>query len=107
MGWLIELLFGAIRELCYQFIIDMMDISSGMFTEILSCDLNLFEGLFGVAESLYRNAIMPIGIALLLMILVWQLFKSMFGRTGTSSEDPIEFLYGSTCFCHWRFKGNQ
>lgn len=98
MGWLIELLFGAIRELCSQFIIDMMDISSGMFTEILSCDLNLFEGLFGVAESLYRNAIMPIGIALLLMILVWQLFKSMFGRTGTSSEDPIELVFRS-CFC--------
>lgn len=98
MGWLIELLFGAIRELCSQFIIDMMDISSGMFTEILSCDLNLFEGLFGVAESLYRNAIMPIGIALLLMILVWQIFKSMFGRTGTSSEDPIELVFRS-CFC--------
>lgn len=98
MGWLIELLFGAIRELCSQFIIDMMDISSGMFTEILSCDLNLFEGLFGIAESLYRNAIMPIGIALLLMILVWQLFKSMFGRTGTSSEDPIELVFRS-CFC--------
>lgn len=98
MGWLIELLFGAIRESCSQFIIDMMDISSGMFTEILSCDLNLFEGLFGVAESLYRNAIMPIGIALLLMILVWQLFKSMFGRTGTLSEDPIELVFRS-CFC--------
>ena len=34
MGWLLELLFEAVRELCSQFIIDMMDIASGMFTEI-------------------------------------------------------------------------
>lgn len=98
MGWLIELLFGALRELCSQFIIDMMDIASGMFTEVLSCDLNLFEGLFGVAESLYKNAIVPVAIVLLLMILAWQLFKSMFGRMGTSSEDPIELVFRSG-FC--------
>ncbi len=57
MGWLLELLFEAVRELCSQFIIDMMDIASGMFTEILSCDLDLFEELFGVVGSLYQNAV--------------------------------------------------
>ena len=98
MGWLIELLFGALRELCSQFIIDMMNIASGMFTEVLSCDLNLFEGLFGVAEVLYEDAVVPMAIALLLMILVWQLFKSMFGRMGTASEDPVELVFRS-CFC--------
>lgn len=98
MGWLIELLFGTLRELCSQFIIDMMNIASGMFTEVLSCDLNLFEGLFGVAEVLYEDAVVPTAIALLLMILVWQLFKSMFGRMGTASEDPVELVFRS-CFC--------
>ena len=99
MGWLIELLFGAIRELCSQFIIDMMDISSGMFTEILSCDLNLFEGLFGVAESLYRNAIMPIGIALLLMILVWQLFKSMLAGQGPHRRIRLNWCFAPAFVC--------
>lgn len=98
MGWLLELLFGAIREMCSQFIVDMMDIASGMFTEILSCDLDLFEELFGVAGDLYNNAILPISIALLLMILAWQLFKSMFGKMGTASEDPIELVFRSG-FC--------
>ncbi len=98
MGWLLELLFGAIREMCSQFIVDMMDIASGMFTEILSCDLDLFEELFGVAGDLYHNAVLPIAIALLLMILVWQLFKSMFGKMGTVSEDPIELVFRS-CLC--------
>lgn len=95
MGWLLELLFGAIREMCSQFIIDMMDVASSMFTEILSCDLNLFEDLFGVVGDLYKNAVMPIGIMLLLMILVWQLFKSMFGKTGIASEDPLELIFRS------------
>ena len=98
MEWLLELLFGAVRTMCSQFIVDMMDIASGMFTEILSCDLDLFEELFGVAGVLYRNAILPIAIVLLLMILIWQLFKSMFGKMGTASEDPVELVFRS-CFC--------
>lgn len=98
MGWLLELLFGAVREMCSQFIVDMMDIASSMFTEILSCNLDLFEDLFGVAGDLYKNAVLPVAIALLLMILVWQLFKSMFGKLGAASEDPMELVLRS-CFC--------
>ena len=49
MGWLLELLFESVSEMCSKFIVDMMDVASGMFTEILSCDLDLFEELFGVA----------------------------------------------------------
>ena len=59
MGWLLELLFGAIREMCSQFIIDMMDVASSMFTEILSCDLNLFEDLFGVVAVSYTHLTLP------------------------------------------------
>lgn len=98
MGWLLELLFESVSEMCSKFIVDMMDVASGMFTEILSCDLDLFEEMFGVAGDLYRNAIVPMGVALLLMILVWQLFKSMFGKLGTASEDPVELVFRS-CFC--------
>lgn len=98
MGWLLELLFEAVRELCSQFIIDMMDIASGMFTEILSCDLNLFEQLFGVVGDLYRNAVLPAAVVLLLMILTWQVFKSMFGKLGMNSEDPLELVFRSG-FC--------
>ena len=75
MGWLIELLFEAIKEKVSQFIVDMMDVAANMFTEVLSCDLDLFKGLFGVAETLYVNAILPMGIALLILILLWQLYR--------------------------------
>lgn len=95
MGWLLELLFESIKEMCSQFIIDMMDVASSMFTEILSCNLNLFEELFGVAGNLYRDGIMPIAVMILLMILVWQLFKGIFSKITTSSEDPIELILRS------------
>lgn len=95
MGWLLELLFEGMKELCSQFIVDMMEVASSMFMEILSCDLDLFEELFGVAGELYRNGIMPIAIMILLMILVWQLFKGMFGKITASSEEPLELVFRS------------
>lgn len=95
MGWLLELLIEGIRELCSQFVVDMMSLVTDMFTELLSCDLSLFEELFSVAGDLYSNAILPMGAALLLLICVWQLFKSMFGKAGVASEDPVELVLRS------------
>lgn len=92
MSWLLELLLEGIKELCSQFIVDMMEIVTDMFTELLSCDLGLFEELFGVVADLYKNVMVPMGIAILLLICVWQLFKSMFGKAGLVSEDPIELV---------------
>lgn len=76
----------------------MMDLITGMFTDLLSCDLSLFEDLFSVVKDLYKNAILPMGIAILLLILIWQLFKTMFGRGGVTAEDPVELVCRS-CIC--------
>lgn len=92
MGWLLELLIEGIREICSQFLVDMMDLITGMFTDLLSCNLSLFEDLFTVVKDLYKNAILPMGIAILLLILIWQLFKTMFGRGGVAAEDPVELV---------------
>lgn len=94
MGWLLELLLDGIREICSQFIVDMMELVTEMFTELLSCNLSLFEELFSVVGDLYKNVIVPMGIAMLLLILVWQLFKSMFGKS-VNGEEPIELLIRS------------
>ena len=40
MGWLIELLVEGMREKCSQFIVDMMDVVTEVFMELLSCDLD-------------------------------------------------------------------
>lgn len=94
MGWLLELLLDGIREICSQFIVDMMELVTEMFTELLSCNLSLFEELFSVVSALYKNVIVPMGIAILLLILIWQLFKSMFGKS-VNGEEPIELLIRS------------
>lgn len=92
MGWLLELLIDGVREVVSQFIVDMMELVTGMFTDLLSCDLSLFEQLFSVVGDLYKNVMVPLGIAILLLICTWQLFKSIFGKAGVNSEDPIELV---------------
>ena len=49
---------------------------------------------FSVVSALYKNVIAPMGIAILLLILLWQLFKSMFGKS-VNGEEPIELLIWS------------
>lgn len=92
MGWLLELLIDGVREVMSQFIVDMMELVTDMFTDLLSCDLGLFEQLFSVVGDLYKNVMVPLGIAILLLICTWQLFKSIFGKAGVNSEDPIELV---------------
>ena len=61
-----DLLVDAIKEMVSQFIIDMMELITGVFTDLLSCNLSLFEELFSVVGGLYQNVIVPMGIAILL-----------------------------------------
>ena len=96
MSWLLDLLVDAIKEMVSQFLVDMMGLITDVFTDLLSCNLSLFEELFSVVGSLYQNVIVPMGIALLLMILIWQLFKSMFGKVGINAEEPIELIRRSS-----------
>ena len=98
MTWLLELLFDSLRTMLAQFVVDLMDTVTGVFTDLMCCDLSLFEELFSVASQLYENALMPFSIALLAMICVWQLFKTMFGRVGTGVEEPVE-LIGRSALC--------
>ena len=102
-----DLLVDAIKEMVSQFIIDMMELITGVFTDLLSCNLSLFEELFSVVGGLYQNVIVPMGIAILLMILVWQLFKSMFGnKLGVNAEEPIELL-GRSAICLFFVVGSK
>ena len=59
MGWLIQMLIDAVREQCSQFIVDMMEIVNQVFTELLSCNLDLFEELFSVVkEDVYKRQLL-------------------------------------------------
>lgn len=97
------MLIDAVREQCSQFIVDMMEIVNQVFTELLSCNLDLFEELFSVVKDLYREAIVPLAIAILLLIFIWQLLKGMFGKY-LNSEDPMELVIRS-CICLFMVTG--
>lgn len=97
------MLLEAVREQCSQFMIDMMEIVNQVFTELLSCDLDLFEELFSVVKDLYREAIVPLAIAILLLIFIWQLLKGMFGKY-LNSEEPMELVIRS-CICLFMVTG--
>ena len=71
MRWLIELLIEGVREVCSQFLVDMMDLLTNMFTELVSCDLRLFKRLFVVVKDLYESAILLLGFDIILLIFVW------------------------------------
>lgn len=62
MSWLLDLLVDAVKEMVSQFIIDMMGLITDVFTDLLFCNLSLFEELFSVVGSLYQNVIVPMGI---------------------------------------------
>ena len=99
MGWLIQMLLEAVREQCSQFIIDMMEIVNQVFTELLSCDLDLFEELFSVVKDLYREAIVGDCYFIAYFYLaafnghVWKILK--FGRSdGTCNTELYLPFYG-------------
>ncbi len=99
MSWLLDLLVDAVKEMVSQFIIDMMGLITDVFTDLLSCNLSLFEELFSVVGSLYQNVIVPDGNCFVTYDpRSWQLFKSMFGKVGINAEEPIE-LIGRSSIC--------
>ena len=95
MTWLINGLLDAVRTVIANFIADAINVVNNIFLDLLSCDMNLFEELFHSAKTMYQNVIVPIGVALVLLILLWKLFASMFGKMGTNSEDPVRLVFRS------------
>ena len=40
MTWLLELLFDSLRTMLAQFVVDLMDTVTGVFTDLMCCDLS-------------------------------------------------------------------
>ena len=63
MGWLLELLFESVSEMCSKFIVDMMDIASGMFTALSN---GVVSAVLAFSRSFVFMLIMMIVLPLLL-----------------------------------------
>lgn len=53
----------------------------------LGCDMTLFVQYFPAAKTLY-TVFVALGIGIVLLNWVWQLYKNYFAGIGTEAEDP-------------------
>ena len=95
MDWLVRLLIDATRSIVASFVVDALNLINNIFLDLLSCDLDLFQEMFPMAKKMYSSIIVPTGVAILLLILLWRLFASMFGKMGTNSEEPLQLVFRS------------
>lgn len=63
----------------------------------LGCDMELFLRYFPAAGTMY-DIFVALGMGLVLLNWVWQLFKNYFLRAGVESEDPVKLSLKSVIF---------
>ena len=64
---------------------------------LLGCDMSTFLRYFPAAETLYEIFV-AIGVGLILLNLVWQLFRNFGLGLGLSAEDPVKLAIKSILF---------
>lgn len=63
----------------------------------LGCDMELFLRYFPAAGTMY-DIFVALGMGLVLLNWIWQLFKNYFLRTGIEAEDPVKLSLKSVIF---------
>ena len=63
----------------------------------LGCDMTVFLRYFPAAETMY-HVFVALSIGLILLNLVWQLFKNFGLGTGIEAEDPVKLTIRSVLF---------
>lgn len=63
----------------------------------LGCDMELFLRYFPAAGTMY-DIFVALGMGLVLLNWVWQLFKNYFLRAGVEAEDPVKLSLKSVIF---------
>ena len=63
----------------------------------LGCDMTVFNRYFPAAETMY-HIFVALGIGLILLNLVWQLFRNYGIGIGLEAEDPIKLVIRSVLF---------
>lgn len=78
-------------------VLSFFDIINYHVLEALGCDLGTFITLFPFAQTAY-SVFIGTGIGLILLNLVWNLFKVFFTPAGIDIEDPIKLTLRSIIF---------
>ena len=78
-------------------IMNILDLTTGAVLGALGCDMSVFLRYFPAAETMY-NVFVSISVGLIMLNLVWQLFKNFGAGIGLSAEDPGKLLLRSILF---------
>lgn len=95
------ILDGIVDWLATQ-IMNLLDLLSSSVLGALGCDMSTFKRYFPAAETMYEIFVW-IGVGLLLLNLVWSLFKNYGAGLDVEAEDPVKLLFRSGIFllCIW------
>ena len=95
------ILDGIVDWLATQ-VMNLLDLISTSVLGALGCDMTTFKRYFPAAETMYEIFVW-IGVGLLLLNLVWCLFKNFAAGLDVETEDPVKLLLRSGVFllCIW------
>ena len=78
-------------------IMNILDMISSSVLGALGCNMDTFLRYFPAAETMY-HIFVALAIGLILLNLVWQLFKNFALAMGSEAEDPIKLIIRSMFF---------
>ena len=75
----------------------LLDLINTSVLGALGCDMSTFKRYFPASETMYK-VFVALGIGIILLNLVWQLFKNFGTPLGVETEDPVKLLLRSALF---------
>ncbi len=99
------ILDGIIEWLAEQVML-ILDLVTTSVLGALGCDMEVFLRYFPAAETMY-SVFMALGIGIILLNLVWQLFKNFGLGLGLEAEDPLKLIMRSLLYIFLTYYSNQ
>lgn len=90
------ILDGIVSWLAEQ-VMNVLDMISSSVLGALGCDMSTFIRYFPAADTMY-HIFVALGIGLILLNLVWQLFRNFGLAMGNDAEDPVKLILRSMFF---------
>ena len=95
------ILDGIVEWIAEQ-VMNILDLITSSVLGALGCSMDTFLRYFPAAETMYQ-VFLALGIGLILLNWVWQLFKNYFMGAGIEAEDPIKLSIRSFLFIFLTF----
>ena len=93
---IVGILDGIVSWIAEQ-VMNILDMISSSVLGALGCNMDTFVRYFPAAETMY-HIFVALAIGLILLNLIWQLFKNFALPMGSDAEDPIKLIIRSVVF---------